>query len=99
MHLADQGGGCSRGLVADGERERAPLTRRRVDPDSPTVPLDDLLHDRQAGARAAAELVAAVQTFEDPENCLLMLCRNADAVVAHPEHRPGDPPGGLVRGA
>ena len=51
------------------------------------VPLDDLLDDRQPGAGAAAELVAPVQPLEDPEHRLVVLLRNADAVVAHVEDR------------
>ena len=50
------------------EEDRGALTRRRFDPDAAVVPLDDLAHDREPGAGAAAELVAAVQPLEDPEH-------------------------------
>src|SRR3954463_248370 len=65
-----------------GEKERRPDSGRRLEPDSAMVALDDLLGDRQSGAGAAAELVAAVQPLEDPEDGVLVLFGDADAVVA-----------------
>jgi hypothetical protein len=50
-------------------------------PDPPTVPFDDLLADRQADARAGV-LVARVEALEDPEDPILIVGGNADAVVA-----------------
>src|SRR5262249_19059901 len=70
-----------------GEIERRPLAGGRLDPDSAMVALDDLLDDREARARAAAEAVAAVQALEDAEHGVVMLLRDADAVVAHVEDR------------
>src|SRR5262249_13173514 len=70
-----------------GEIEGRPPTGGRLDPDFAMVALDDLLDDRQARAGAAAVLVAAVQALEDAEHGVLVLFRDADAVVAHVEDR------------
>ena len=61
----------------------------RVNPNLAAVPFDDLLHDRQPDAGAAAELVAGVQSLENLKDRLVKLLRNADAVVAHVK-RPSD---------
>src|ERR687898_1064696 len=49
------------------------------------MPLDDLAHDGEPGAGAAAELVAAVQPLEDPEYGVEVTLLDADSVVAHVE--------------
>ena len=45
--------------------------------------LDDLLDDRKSYPRAAAKLITSVQALEDPEDGLMMLFGDTNAIVAH----------------
>jgi hypothetical protein len=49
--------------------------------------LDNFAHNRQACARASPVLLAPVQPPEDAEDSLVMLRRNANAVVPDIEDR------------
>src|SRR6202008_3231581 len=53
--------------------------------DAAAVALDDLLDDGEARTRPAPELVPPVEALEDAEDGLVVLGRDADAVVPHVE--------------
>src|SRR5258708_9631617 len=57
------------------------LTRHRLDPNPPAVPLDDLLADRQADPRPSI-FFDRVQALEDDEDTLEVFRCDADAVFA-----------------
>src|SRR5207344_1466513 len=66
------------------EAERRAFARLRFHPDAASVPLRDLLADREADAGAWV-LVAPVQPFEGREDPLRVLRIDADCVVLHRE--------------
>src|SRR5713101_2335644 len=65
-----------------GKKERRSLAGFRLDPDTPTMALDNFLAQGQAdaGARVA---IPRVQTLKDDKNPLSVLWCYADAVIAH----------------
>src|SRR4051812_36585838 len=78
-HRRGVAGGLDRAL-GDGEAEGGAVARLRLDPDPAAVALDDLAAERQADAGAGV-LVAGVQALEHAEDALVVLGRDADAVV------------------
>ena len=64
------------------KEKSGPPTRRRLEPYFSAVPLDDFLHDSQAGSRAFVFL-AAMQPAEDGEDLFVVLRFDADAVVSN----------------
>src|SRR6516225_183334 len=80
---AERGFAKSRhGRQREGEGRAFTLDRSQLD--LPAVPLDDLLADGQADARAGV-LAASMQALEDDEDALEVLGGDADSVVAHGE--------------
>src|SRR5438105_15638821 len=71
---------------AEREREGGTLSVGGFDPDPSAMPFDNFLDDRKADAGSTAELVACVESLEDPEDRLEMFLEDADAVISDCEH-------------
>ena len=66
------------------EAERRARARGRLDPRPPALRLDDLLDQRQADA-GTLDLVARLERLEDAPDAVVVLGRDAGAVVANRE--------------
>src|SRR5579859_6821115 len=67
--------------------EAAALPRRRLDAGTATHPLRPFADDREPDPRSGI-LIRSVQPLEDAKHPFVMLGRDADAVVLHPEPQP-----------
>src|SRR3982751_3268788 len=72
--------GAQARTLGHGEPKRAAAADDRIDADPAAVPLDHFLDDGQADAGAVVA-VARVQRLKDLEDPLMMLPRNARAIV------------------
>src|SRR5579875_825761 len=86
--------GCGAVSERDGEAENRSCSGFGFHPNSAMVSLHNPLADGESNAGSGI-LVSTVQTFEQSKDVLLVLGREADAVVLH-RHDPGS---GLARGA
>src|SRR6516225_7614433 len=68
-------------IARQGKKERRALLWGRFDPELPSMRLDDLLADCQAGA-CALELVTPMQPTENAEDLLVIARVDPHAIVA-----------------